>query len=155
MITLHATRKLFAKLPLNGEGQLPVTGWTEWLYEQPALHINPLSDWHGKLVTMQHRNCMLLRHNATRFPLAFFALTKPDFAELNDCFVDVLMTAMMKCEASDTQRHEGRAGTAIALRRPESSGYDRLWRQRLAGHHTRLNQRQPFPVTKRRKAVAA
>ena len=103
MIKLHATRKLFAKLPLNSDGQLPVTRQSEWLYEQPALDNNLLSDWHGKLVTLQHRNCMLLIHDATRFPLVFFALTKPDFAELNGCFMKVFINTLIKCEASEAQ----------------------------------------------------
>lgn len=103
MIQLHATRKLFAKLPLNNDGQLAITQRTEWLYQKPALEVNPLSGWHGNLVTLQKRNCVLLVHDETRFPLVLPALTKPDFVELNDRFVDALMNTLMKCGASHAQ----------------------------------------------------
>ena len=84
MIKLHATRKLFEKLTLTSEGTLPVTPMSKWLYEKPTLDINSLSGWHGHLVTLQRRNCILMAHDSTRFPLVLPALTKPDFAELND-----------------------------------------------------------------------
>ena len=103
MIQLHATRKLFEKLPLLENGQLAATPRSQWLFEQPILDINPLSGWHGNLVTLQRRNCVLLVHNATRFPLVLPALTKPDFAELNDRFVDVLMNTLLKCGADEAQ----------------------------------------------------
>jgi len=101
MIQLNATRKLFAKLPLNSGGQLAVTKRTEWLYEQPAIDVNPLSGWHGNLVTLQRRNCALLVHDQTRFPLVLPALTKPDFAAFNDRFVDAFMNTLLKCGADD------------------------------------------------------
>ena len=84
MIHLHTTRKLFERLPLTDQGQLAPTPRSQWLYDRPALDINPLSGWHGHLITLQRRNCLLLVHDATRFPLFLPALTKPDLAELND-----------------------------------------------------------------------
>lgn len=101
MIQLNATRKFFAKLPLNSDGQLAVTKRTGWLYEQPAMDVNPLSGWHGNLVTLQRRNCVLLVHDQTRFPLVLPALTKPDFVELNDRFDDAFMNTLLKCGADD------------------------------------------------------
>lgn len=101
MIQLNATRKLFAKLPLNNDGQLATTKRTEWLYEQPAIDVNPLSGWHGNLVTLQRRNCVLLVHDQTRFPLVLPALTKPDFVEFNDRFDDAFMNTLLKCGADD------------------------------------------------------
>lgn len=101
MIQLQATRKLFERLPLSENGQLPVTSRSEWLYEQLPLDINPLSGWHGNLITIQRRNCLLLVHDVTRFPLVFTALTKSDFIELNDRFEDVLMNTLLKCGADD------------------------------------------------------
>ena len=69
MLKLHATRKLFEKLTLTSEGALHVTPMSKWLYEKPNLDINPLSGWHGHLVTLQRRNCILMAHDSTRFPL--------------------------------------------------------------------------------------
>jgi hypothetical protein len=103
VILLHATRKLFDRLPLNSAGQLSPTPRSQWLFEQPALDINPLSGWHGNLVTLQRRQCVLLVHDATRFPLVLPALSKPDFAELNDRFVGVLMNTLLKCGAEEAQ----------------------------------------------------
>ena len=58
MIRLHASRKLFEKLPLNDDGLLYITPGSQWLYQQPPLEHNPLSGWHGHVVTMQRRNCV-------------------------------------------------------------------------------------------------
>lgn len=96
---LHATRKLFARLPLDDKGRLPVTSHNQWLYERPVLETNPLGGWHGNLVTLQRRNCVLLVHDQTRFPVVMPALTNPDFAELNYRFVDVLMNTLLKSGA--------------------------------------------------------
>lgn len=103
MIQIHATRKLFEKLPLTNDGQFAVTPRTRWLFEQTALDINPLSGWHGNLITLQQRNTLLLVHDATRFPLVLPALTQPDWLELNDRFVDALMNTLLKCGASEEQ----------------------------------------------------
>ncbi len=103
MIHLHATRKLFDRLPLNDSGDLAATPRSQWLFERPVLGANPLSGWHGNLVTLQRRNCVLLVHDATRFPLVIPALTKPDFAELNDRFADTLMNTLLKIDADDAQ----------------------------------------------------
>lgn len=101
MIQLHATRLLFSALPLNEQGQLAATPRSQWLFEQPELSVNPLSGWHGHLVTLQRRKCLFFIHDATRFPLVIPALTKPDFAELNDRFVDSFMNTLLKCGAED------------------------------------------------------
>lgn len=101
MLKLHATRKLFEKLTITSDGALPVTPMSKWLYEKPSLDINPLSGWHGHLVTLQRRNCVLMAHDSTRFPLVLPALTKPDFAELNDRFVDTFMNTLLKCGANE------------------------------------------------------
>lgn len=103
MIQLHATRKLFERLPLDEQGRFLATPRSAWLFELPALEDNPLSGWHGNLVNYQRRNCVLLVHDATRFPLFLPALTKPDFAELNDRFVDALMNTLLKCGADQDQ----------------------------------------------------
>ncbi|PUA30220.1 MAG: hypothetical protein B0W54_06825 [Cellvibrio sp. 79] len=101
MIQLHATRKLFEVLPLNAQGQLAATPRSQWLFERTSPDFNPLSGWHGHLVTLQRRNCVFFIHNTTRFSLVLPALTKPDFAELNDHFVDSFMNTLLKCGAED------------------------------------------------------
>lgn len=101
MIHLHASKKLFEKLPLNDDGLLYVTPGRQWLYQQPPLEHNPLSGWHGHLVTIQRRNCLFFVHDATRFALFLPALTKPDFAELNDRFIDSFMNTLLKCGADE------------------------------------------------------
>jgi hypothetical protein len=100
---LQVTQKLLAKLPVNAQGQLAATARSQHLFDAPSLQINPLSGWHGKLMLIQRRNCVLLVHDATRFPLFIPALTKPDFAELNDCFVDALLNALLKIGADEAQ----------------------------------------------------
>ncbi|WP_210398141.1 DUF6933 domain-containing protein [Motiliproteus sediminis] len=103
MILLHATRKLFERLPLGEQGLLEATPRSEWLFEAESIEANPLSGWHGNVVTYQRRNCLLLVNDETRFPLFLPALTKPDFAELNDRFVDALMNTLLKCGADQDQ----------------------------------------------------
>jgi len=100
---LHATHKLFAKLPLNEQGLLAATPHSQWLFEPASLQINPLSAWHGKLMLIQRRQCVLLVHDATRFPVFMPSLTKPDFAELNDRFVDGFINTLLKCGANEAQ----------------------------------------------------
>lgn len=103
MISLHATKKLLAKLPINEQGVLPEQANTPWLQEQQASSSSALSGWHGNLITLQRRNCVLLVHDETRFPLFIPCLTKPDFANLDRWFVDVLMNTLMKCGANERQ----------------------------------------------------
>ncbi|WP_409159963.1 DUF6933 domain-containing protein [Pectobacterium sp. B2J-2] len=103
MIQLHSTHKLFGHLPLNNSGQFAATPRSQWLFTQPAIDINPLSNWHGNLITLQRRNCVLLVHDATRFPLVIPALIKKDFAELNNYFVDSFINTLLKCGADEAQ----------------------------------------------------
>ena len=98
---LSATRKLFDKLPVGSDSQLAPTLRSQWLYDAPPLEHNPLGGWQGNLITLQRRNCVMLIHEATRFPLFLPALTKPDFVEFNDRFVDALMNTLLKCGAED------------------------------------------------------
>ena len=106
MIQLHATQKLFKRLPLTTEGLLARTPHSEWLFQQPTLDINPLNHWHGNLITMQRRTCILMVHDATRFPLFLPGLTKPDLKKLNDRFTDALMNTLLKCGANEEQMTE-------------------------------------------------
>lgn len=99
MIPLHCTKKLLTKLPLREDGYLNRT--------QPGSHVvddsetSPLGGWHGNLVLLQRRQCVLLVHDQTRFPVFLSALTKPDFANLDQLFVDGFMNTLLKCGADE------------------------------------------------------
>ncbi len=102
MITIHATKKLHTKLPLNDQG-LIVSKDTDSQPESNRITINPLSGWHANLITLQRRNCILLVHDATRFPLFMKGLVKADFARFNWLFEDTLMNTLLKVNASQQQ----------------------------------------------------
>ena len=111
MINLYCTQKLIAKLPVN-EGLLPegeqlqaslVAGGEE------VLSNNPLSGWHANLLTLQRRNCVLLVHNQTRFPVFMIGLTKKDFAALDYHCADCLMNTLLKVSANEDQMHAAQA----------------------------------------------
>jgi len=101
MIRIHATKKLLAKLPVDGDGYLPENK------NRPSVQISsaesPLSNWHANLINLQRRNCVLLVHDTTRFPLFIPCLTKPDFANLNWHFQDSLMNTLLKLGANQQQ----------------------------------------------------
>lgn len=100
MIKLHVTKKLLAKLPIDESGYLlNVKG----AGDEIAKTESPLSGWHANLVLLQRRNCILLVHDTTRFPLFMPCLTKPDFANLDRWFEDALMNTLLKCGANDRQ----------------------------------------------------
>ena len=103
MTHLHATKALFAKLPLNDQGQFFITPRTQWLYQQPAAESNPLDGWQGHVFTMQRRSCVLLVHFDTRFAVFIPALKKDDFKHFNDRFVDAFMNTLLKCGANERQ----------------------------------------------------
>ena len=105
MITIHATKKLLAKLPVNEQGLLPKDRRFDEAQPvgQAPGSINPLGSWHANLLTIQRRNCVLLIHDDTRFPVFIPALTKPHFARLNLSFEDALANTLLKCGANDQQ----------------------------------------------------
>jgi hypothetical protein len=107
MIRLHATQKLFAKLPLDSNGRLKskrglrhVTNWANNGAANDTAE-SPLSGWHANLLTLQRRQCVLFVHDATRFPLFVPALKKDDFAELDFWFTDGLMNTLLKMGADE------------------------------------------------------
>ncbi len=103
MIQIHATKKLLAKLPIDEHGQLPLSAKSQFLAGRDTSISSPLSGWHANLLTIQRRNCVLLVHDETRFPLFIPALTKPDFANLDYWFGDALMNTLLKCGATEQQ----------------------------------------------------
>ena len=124
MINLYCTQKLIAKLPVE-QGVLPegeqlqaglVDGGSDIVVN------NLLTGWHANLVTLQRRNCVLLVHNQTRFPVFMIGLTKKGFAALDYHFADCLMNTLLKVGANEDQMH-----AAHALLAPVSinKSYDR------------------------------
>lgn len=107
MITIHATKKLYAKLPVTVSTSDSVESATGVTSD------NPLSGWHGNLLTLQRRHCVLLVHDATRFPLFIKGLLKADFANFDRLFADALMNTLLKLDASQSQ-----LDTAAALLAP-------------------------------------
>lgn len=103
MIQFHVTKKLLVKLPLNEEGFLPRQPNNEWLHDKGQWVNNPLSGWHGNLITLQRRQCVLMVHDTTRFPVFIPCLSKPDFSTLDSRFADSFMNSLLKCSASEEQ----------------------------------------------------
>ena len=101
MITLHATKKLMTKLPVDANGLLPLQANTEYLADRHDATQSPLGSWHANLLTLQRRTCVLLIHDQTRFPLFIPALKKADLVNLNWWFSDALMNTLLKCGAND------------------------------------------------------
>ncbi len=102
MITLHATKKLLAKLPIDKNGNLPNQSKIH-APDKPNITNNPLNSWHANLLTLQRRNCILLVHDATRFAVLMTCLRKDDFANLDWWFIDAFMNTLLKCDVSDAQ----------------------------------------------------
>ncbi|WP_019530793.1 DUF6933 domain-containing protein [Dasania marina] len=101
MITIHSTKKLYAKLPLDEQGLL--VNKTAPQHGSLCVDPNPLSGWHANLITLQRRNCVLLVHDATRFPLFIKGLLKDDFANFNWLFEDAVMNTLLKLGANQQQ----------------------------------------------------
>ena len=110
MIPLHCTKKLLAKLLLLDDGRLRSRKPTLSVVRDPAT--NPLSCWHANLILLQRRQCVLLVHDATRFPVFVPALKKNDFAELDWHFQDGFMNTLLKVGAED--RHMKAAEKLLA-----------------------------------------
>jgi hypothetical protein len=87
---LHCSKKLAAKLPDVSLAPLEET--------------SPLGSWHGRLFTMDRRQCVMFCHDATRYVLFLPGLRKEHFAELGSmwfCPLYLATLAMFGCP--DTQ----------------------------------------------------
>jgi len=102
MITCYSTQKLLAKLPVAPDGLLPegskLLASMDFVIDQ-----NPLSGWHGNLITISRRQCILMVHSATRFPVLMIGLTKKDFATFDYLFSDALINTLLKVGANEHQ----------------------------------------------------
>ncbi len=99
MITIHCTKKLLSRLPVGVGEQLR----SEYSNHFAANDATPtlLSGWHGNLVTLQRRQCVLLVHDKTRFPVFIPAVVKQDFAEFDYRFADSFMNTLLKTGVED------------------------------------------------------
>ncbi len=111
MIDIYCTQKLLTKLPIKQgllpEGKLLKTSLTDGGNDIDLT--NPLSGWHANLLTLQRRNCVLMVHNQSRFPVLMIGLTKPDFAALDYHFADCFMNTLLKIGANDAQMQTAQA----------------------------------------------
>ncbi len=104
MIRLHATQKLFAKLPLDAGGRLKSKRALRHATNGAANGAGEsrLSGWHANLILLQRRQCVLFVHDATRFPVFVPALKMDDFAELDFWFTDGFMNTLLELGADET-----------------------------------------------------
>jgi len=103
MITIHATKKLYAKLPTSVQAAANKEAQPGAIDAAKLPNENPLSGWHANLLTLQRRNCVLLVHDATRLPLLIKGQMKADFANFDQLFADALMNTLLKLGASQDQ----------------------------------------------------
>lgn len=117
MIRLHATQKLLAKLPLEPDGRLKSKRGLRHASDGAAKDAaeSLLSGWHANLLLLQRRQCVLMVHDATRFPVFLPALKKDDFAELDYWFVDGFMNTLLKMGADEAvmERAQGMLGPLV------------------------------------------
>ncbi|MEW6560475.1 MAG: hypothetical protein AB1412_09800 [Pseudomonadota bacterium] len=78
---VHCSRKLADRLPEVSVAALDET--------------SPLGSWHGHLLTLDRRQCVMFVHDATRFALFMPGLRKPQFAELGSKWFRLLYTATL------------------------------------------------------------
>lgn len=99
MITIHCTQKLLARIPVSAGEQLRGEYSNNFAANDSMATI--LSGWHGNLVILQRRQCVLLVHNTTRFPVFIPAMKKHDFARFDYRFADSFMNTLLKTGAED------------------------------------------------------
>jgi hypothetical protein len=110
MIRLHCTKKLSAKLNIDYDGFLPESSRPPMNSERREEE-GVLSGWHANLITLQRRNCVIMVHDTTRFPVLITCLKKADFDNLNYWFSDAFMNTLLKTSASEN--HMQNAGNIL------------------------------------------
>ena len=94
MLTIHCTKKLLGRLPVNvGE---TLRSKHSAFYAANEAPPTLLSGWHATTLTLQRRQCVLLAHDDTRFPVFIPALRKADFTEFDHRFIDGFMNTLLK-----------------------------------------------------------
>lgn len=62
-----------------------------------------LHSWHANLIVLQRRQCVLMTHDETRYPVFLGPMTKPDFKFFDRSFAFALMNALLKSGADEMQ----------------------------------------------------
>jgi len=94
---LHCTQKLAAKL-------------SDVSFE-PLVDKSPLGCWHGNLIQVRNRQCVLFCHDETRYMLFVPGLKKAHFADLGRIHRDLFLMSLTAQGASDAKVM--RAGLAL------------------------------------------
>ncbi|WP_156489101.1 DUF6933 domain-containing protein [Marinomonas gallaica] len=103
MIRLHCTSKLLPKLPVDGKGYFSASNKSRANSAQMLEALNPLSGWYGSMFVLKGRNCVVIIHEATRFPVFMPCLVKAHFAELEDHFASAFVAALVEIGANEEQ----------------------------------------------------
>ena len=100
---LHCTQKLAARIPSTIG--LPDPG------VERECQAGPLSSWHGHLLTLDRRQCVLFCHDATRYVLFMPGLRAPQLAELGRWHRDLFL-AVLQAQGL-VHHHIARAGLTL------------------------------------------
>lgn len=100
---LHCTQKLASRIP--SAVNLLETG------PEPVGQSGPLTSWHGHLLTLDRRQCVVFCHDATRYVLFMPGLRAPQLAELGRWHRDLFLAVL---EAQGLTR-EGIARAGLIL----------------------------------------
>lgn len=83
---LHCTRKLASRIPSTTD--LPDPG------AEHSSQSGPLHSWHGHLLTLDRRQCVLFCHDVTRYVLFMPGLRAPQFADLGRWHRDLFLAVL-------------------------------------------------------------
>jgi hypothetical protein len=86
---LHCSRRLAAKLPD--------------VCSAPQEETSPLGSWHGHLLILDRRQCVMFIHDATRYALFLPGLRKAQFAELSEWFRSLYLATLAAFGCPDAQ----------------------------------------------------
>lgn len=112
MIELHVSHDLYKKFQLDERGFLKQrVAQDETLSSLSS--VNALSKWHAKVINIQRRNCVILLHEQTQFPVFMLCLTKPHFVEFRREFECAVADTLAAANASKAQLN-----VAQTLRQP-------------------------------------
>lgn len=100
---LHCTQKLASRIPTTAEQSA--------LGADPGRVAGPLTSWHGHLLTLDRRQCVLFCHDATRYVLFMPGLRAPQLAELGRWHRDLLLAVLQ----AQGLPHDRIARAALAL----------------------------------------
>ncbi len=86
---IHCTKKLAKKIPDISDQQHQET--------------SPLGSWHANLYSVDHRNCILFCHDATRYTVFIPGLRKEHFMELDRWFKEAFLASLAYMGMADNE----------------------------------------------------